>query len=436
MTIFWTVTEWLAALVENWVIFDFCRRFHSPKYPPFKDNLIFAAFILLDTILSMGISVFTAFSGMLTLVCMGVAILYGVLFLKGAVFSKLFLPIVSFGLIFIINIFVNIICSSIFSLTTSSLFTEQDGYRFFCIIVTKLLFFLATRMILVMFKKGINLKQREWLLISGILFISLCMGIAVIEIGLEQNAALTPPYFLCFFGIVCINIFMFIMLMQISAQNEKSRQMSLLELQVSQQKQALEQMDILQSKIRQSNHDHLNHLFCLQEMLKENQNAADASDYLQKLIQKNPEISTAHILIPDQFLRAVLTVKMELCRKKNIDISLKTDDTKPSCDSVDLCILLSNLLDNAIEASEKVHEPKVEVILTKQKSYYTVLVKNRIEKSVLKKNAELKTTKADSECHGIGVQSIREIVSRCGGMMEYYEEGGWFIASVWLPQEE
>ncbi|MBQ8010610.1 MAG: sensor histidine kinase [Oscillospiraceae bacterium] len=229
---------------------------------------------------------------------------------------------------------------------------------------------------------------------------------------------------------------MFIMLMQISAQNEKSRQMSLLELQVSQQKQALEQMDILQSKIRQSNHDHLNHLFCLQEMLKENQNAADASDYLQKLIQKNPEISTAHILIPDQFLRAVLTVKMELCRKKNIDISLKTDDTKPSCDSVDLCILLSNLLDNAIEASEKIHEPKVEVILTKQKSYYTVLVKNRIEKSVLKKNAELKTTKADSECHGIGVQSIREIVTRCGGMMEYYEESGWFIASVWLPQEE
>ena len=436
MTIFWTVTEWLAALVENWVIFDFCRRFHSPKYPPFKDNLIFAAFILLDTILSMGISVFTTFSGMLTLVCMGVAILYGVLFLKGAVFSKFFLPIVSFGLIFIINISISIVCSAVLERTSESLFTDQDAIRFFCLIITKLLFYLVTRFILNMFKKGVNLKKQEWILLSSIFFISLCIGILLVEISWKQHDSLTLPYILCFCGILCINVFIFIMLMQISAQNEKSRQMSLLELQVSQQKQALEQMDILQSKIRQSNHDHLNHLFCLQEMLKENQNAADASDYLQKLIQKNPEISTAHILIPDQFLRAVLTVKMELCRKKNIDISLKTDDTKPSCDSVDLCILLSNLLDNAIEASEKIHEPKVEVILTKQKSYYTVLVKNRIEKSVLKKNAELKTTKADSECHGIGVQSIREIVSRCGGMMEYYEESGWFIASVWLPQEE
>lgn len=86
------------------------------------------------------------------------------------------------------------------------------------------------------------------------------------------------------------------------------------------------------------------------------------------MIQFPTEITTAHINIPDPFLRAVLTVKMELCKSKSIEASLKTDDSSPSCQSVDLCVILSNLLDNAIEASEKIAEPKIEIILSQKKA--------------------------------------------------------------------
>ena len=211
--------------------------------------------------------------------------------------------------------------------------------------------------------------------------------------------------------------------------------MSLLELQIAQQKQAIEQMDILQKNIRQANHDNLNHLYCLRELINNNGNTEQANNYLNSLINKNPEITTAHIHIPDPFLRAVLTVKMELCKSKNIEASLKTDDSSPLCQSVDLCVILSNLLDNAIEASEKVKEPKIEIVLSQQKSYYTIIIKNKIDSSVLESNADLKTTKSDSDCHGIGVQSIKEIVHRYDGMMEYYEKDMWFTASIWLPQK-
>jgi len=66
---------------------------------------------------------------------------------------------------------------------------------------------------------------------------------------------------------------------------------------------------------------------------------------------------------------------------------------------------------------------------------HTIIVRNRIENSVLEENAELKTTKSDKECHGIGIQSIKEIVTRYNGMMEYYEKDMWFTASIWLPQK-
>jgi sensor histidine kinase YesM len=434
MAVFWNITEWTAALLENCIIFDFCRRFHSSKFSRLKDNVFFIGFILITSLLSIAISAFSEFSGMLTLLCMGLVIIYGIVSLNGTIFTKCFLPIVSFGLIFIINIFTNIFTSLVLGVVGSSLYTVQDGYRFFSIIVTKLLFFFATRLILILFKKGINLNQREWITISGILLISLCIGISITEISMEQNSKMSFPYFFCYSGILLVNIFVFIMIMLISTQNEKSKQISLLELQISQQKQAIEQMDILQKKIRQTNHDNLNHLYCLQELIKENHNLDEANEYLKTLINKNPEITTAHIQIPDAFLRAVLTVKMEMCRDKNIQVSLKTDDSETPCQSVDLCILLSNLLDNAIEASAKISKPEIEIILSQQKSYYTIIVRNRIENSVLKDNAELKTTKSDKEYHGMGIQSVKEIVSRYNGMMEYYEKDMWFTASIWIPQ--
>lgn len=100
-----------------------------------------------------------------------------------------------------------------------------------------------------------------------------------------------------------------------------------------------------------------------------------------------------------------------------------------------MCVILSNLLDNAIEASEKINEPKIEIILSQKKSYYTIIVRNKIENSVLEENAELTTSKPDKESHGIGIQGIKEIVTRYNGMMEYYEKDMWFTASIWLPQK-
>lgn len=433
METFWTVTELLAVLIENWLIYDFYSKFHSAEHKRAWEKITYIAFIAITSAESIIIDSFTSFSGMLTLMCLGTVILYGIAFLKGTVFSKFFLPIVSFGLIFIINMSISIGCSFLFREYEDVLFSEQTGERFFCIITSKLLFFLITKLLLSLFHKGVVLKKQEWIMMSGISFISLFIGTTVVEIGLTSHDSLQLPYILCFCGIICIDVFVFMMLSQITKQNQKITEISLLELQVSHQKKTLEQMDIMQNKIRQCNHDHLNHILCLQKMLDE-KNYNEVSDYLDSLIQKNPEVTTPNVQIPNHFLRAILTVKLEQCKLKNIAVSLKTDDTTPSCESADLCILLSNLLDNAIEASTKVSEPKIEITLSKKKDYYTILVKNRIEYSVLKNNASLKTTKKDKRLHGIGIQSIREIVHRYHGMMEYYEKDGWFIANIWLRE--
>ena len=79
MIIFWNITEWTASLLEYLIIYDFFRRFHTSKLSKSKDIGTFIGFIVITTILSIAISMFSAFSGMLTLLCMGLVILYGII---------------------------------------------------------------------------------------------------------------------------------------------------------------------------------------------------------------------------------------------------------------------------------------------------------------------------------------------------------------------
>ena len=60
-------------------------------------------------------------------------------------------------------------------------------------------------------------------------------------------------------------------------------------------------------------------------------------------------------------------------------------------------------------------------------------VRNRIDSSVLAENPGLLTSKPDKASHGIGLRLIRQIVRRCAGTLEVFEEDGYFIARAILP---
>lgn len=430
---FWIFCEGIASLIENWIIYDFYKKFHQYKYLGLKSNLFYCFFILITTIFSAIIGLYTAYSGIFTLICIGLVMLFGIAFLKGSIFTKFLIPIIAFCLIFVINIMVDILLAFILQRDAQSLYVQQDFFRLLCLIVTKFLFYFSTRIILFLFKKVINLNKYEWILLSVILLLSLCIGIFIVEIAMDHGDTLSFPYVMAFCAIILLNFSVFGIIFRMSRQNEKNRRVALLELQVSQQKQAIEHMDLMSNKIKQTNHDHLNHLLMLQEMLNE-EKYKEAGTYLSKLVNINPHTSTSHIQVSDDYLRAVLTVKVEQCQKKKIPLYIRADDAVPTCDSIDLCILLSNLLDNAVEASERIKKPKIVLNLSQQKNYYKIVLKNRIEESVLEKNAELKTTKHNHDFHGIGIQNVREIVDRYYGMIEYYESNNYFFVQVWLQQ--
>ncbi len=104
---------------------------------------------------------------------------------------------------------------------------------------------------------------------------------------------------------------------------------------------------------------------------------------------------------------------------------------------MDLCSLLGNVLDNAISASEKcdLNSRLVEVKITAIGSRVIILVKNSIPCSVLKCNPKLSSTKSTPEEHGFGVKTIKSIVEKYNGKVDFYEEGLTFICLAELYRE-
>lgn len=107
-------------------------------------------------------------------------------------------------------------------------------------------------------------------------------------------------------------------------------------------------------------------------------------------------------------------------------------------DDVDICRLLSNMLDNAITACQdvKVENRRICLYIRGDNVSYIFTVKNSIDESVIEKNPKLMSTKINRNEHGYGIRIIREISESYGGISDFYEEDGMFCCSVYLRRRK
>lgn len=109
--------------------------------------------------------------------------------------------------------------------------------------------------------------------------------------------------------------------------------------------------------------------------------------------------------------------------------------------SMDLVIFLSNLLDNAIEACERMEDRENTKIILKlqyKMSNLVVLIKNTYdghldgESSNSKEYAMLPTSKDDKGAHGIGMKNVMDIVKKYNGVIRWEADKGWFTINALL----
>lgn len=234
---------------------------------------------------------------------------------------------------------------------------------------------------------------------------------------------------------IAINILLFFVLYLTSSRNRVENNQALLKLQIANEQQKLQDSIRWNTEVNTLRHDLKNHLLCISEYIRLQQTDT-AMEYIEKLTGQVKKELPYHMMTNSVAVNAILDLKKLVCDENQIDIKYFVLEELPKIDETDLCVILANLLDNAMEAASKEEKRQIRLSMEIIGNYFRVVVQNQIAESVLKNNKELGTTKKNRKIHGFGLQSVEDAVERNDGMSNFSEENGWFVADVMLKIHE
>ena len=132
---------------------------------------------------------------------------------------------------------------------------------------------------------------------------------------------------------------------------------------------------------------------------------------------------------------ALLNAKFKYAKAKNIDLVCNIKISKEvMIDSMDICMALGNILDNAIENSMKI-EGQIAIVtldLSTKRNYFVVKSTNSTKNTNVNSNVSTKIN--ENKMHGFGLNKIRDIANKYDGNMDYVVDNGIFTITVILKQ--
>lgn len=434
MTIFWIIIELLASVFEFSVIICLLNQTASCRFAGNKKLLAnFAVIIILTAYISI-VNIFFVFEGWLSIITILITIIYSFIVLKSSAVFKIIIPIIAYSLMLIINVVVTYALSLIFGRADTFIFTENNGARLIALFLTKLLFFFSIKFAgKILKKENINFISIESFISVIMSVLTFIVAIALVKIQIKNNNE-DMLIFICILCILLMDIFIIYMVKKLSEDAKDKMQISMLELQLNEQKTLIEDASSISTEIRKAEHDLKHHLLSVLGIIEDG-NLSEAQKYLKDLLHEYETSIFKYISIDNSAINSIINLKIGRCHSENIDIKLEIQSDFSGFNDVDICVLLANLFDNAIEASAKVNSPYISVAIRNEKNYLCIMVKNKIDGSVIEKNIFLKTTKSDKTNHGLGLYSISQIVDKYDGIKSYYENNGCFIADIWLKRD-
>ena len=182
---------------------------------------------------------------------------------------------------------------------------------------------------------------------------------------------------------------------------------------------------------RHARHD-MRHHFLQLSSLAEKGDLEKIKEYLSEATEKIPA-QNLH-LCKNQAADSVLGYYCALAERENISFHAKADlPAHIAIDEIDMCLILSNLLENAIQASRKTESSRRKINVTAYLHHNHLLliqVENTFDGKIEKKDDIFQSSKRPGD--GIGIQSVRHIAEKNGGASNFTFEDGVFTAQIML----
>lgn len=186
------------------------------------------------------------------------------------------------------------------------------------------------------------------------------------------------------------------------------------------------EIETLNSELKSFQHDFSNHIHCIHALMDSGE-ILKAKEYIERL-DGFKTMSRNFFTTGNPICDAILTDKQSYA--KSLGASIRANcRISTSIDSVDLCTLLSNALDNSIEACVKSNINKeIRVLAYTHHDFQYIKITNPSNLS----NIDFETTKKDKSLHGIGIANIKRIVKKYDGTFSAKTECGLFTLKIIL----
>ena len=437
MDLFWMIFEFVVNLFQSAIVLQTIRAILKDKRTGKEANLAYILFVAVLFLELSFVNFMVPFEGIGIIISILIIYIYSLLNLKGTFMQKMFWSIFVMLLIMGITTVVLSIEGCIIGKGYLNLVIQKDLYRFVGVVVIQIVLFYLTRFMIKRTKKDstYSLKWNEWfvLLIIPVISIFTMSFVSLIIINIEEQLSPMQHIFsiLSILGILMTNSLVYVLYVNMQKDHAKQLEYSILQQAFKSQEKSVEETKILYQSVRSIRHDLKQHFQVALTMLHSGK-IDEAVDYMEKYNDTVLDGISNKVFCDNDVVNYIINSKSKICSDRHIKIYIYIANEIPEFSDLDLCVLLGNALDNAIEGVPVDGNNEIYLELRNVDNFFMISVKNTITNSVLEYNPNLISTKNEKEVHGLGILSMKEVVQKYNGSIEFYESDNKFCCDMLL----
>lgn len=283
----------------------------------------------------------------------------------------------------------------------------------------------------------------SWM-ISGIFLFTLLVDLGIIELlyaalsyGVNGGkAGAFTAASLCILLSALLSLALY-EIMSINAARQKRMEAELQQTRL--QQNHYQEMKSIYTYMASYEHDMKHKLTVIQSLLMEGQRekGQELYDALIDEQEKRPRFITGSVAVD-----AVLTIKKLAMEKHSIQFSYQPYPLRElPIDESSFCVILSNLLDNAIEGVNRIEDSNcprgIELKFARSWNVFFIVCENDMAALSIHRNGiRFLSSKKDELGHGFGVENIRRIVDEVNGQCKFVAQGNRFRVEIALPFDD
>lgn len=198
------------------------------------------------------------------------------------------------------------------------------------------------------------------------------------------------------------------------------------------EKKEIEKIQEIHKQTMKIRHDMKNVLLNIRLKLQDGK-VQEAEQYLEE--ELNVKLAKVNIVSTgNRIIDAVLNSHVQQAEEEGIPLQLTVECSLGNKEEMDFAILLSNLLDNAVEAAIQCDKPYINLRITRKDDALHIEINNSCSAVVDLESQDgiLPTTKHDKTVHGYGLSNVKDIVELYNGFYDYECKDGNFMTDIVL----